>query len=278
MGVILYRMFTGSVPFLADSLYDVMTAHVNQAPVPPRQLAQVPEELDRIILSCLAKDKAERPASVAALRETLLPLLGRLAEAGTETPAQLAAPPRVAVAVAATTAPPPATTPRGRRLALLVALLGAVGALGVGGVALWRSRVAVPAAPPSAAALARADAGAPRLVLIQFMVSPPDAPYSLRVDGRKLDRPEVEAPASRTRKLDIKVEAPGFQTVSIQTAPSSDMAIPINLVKVAEPAAKPDAARRPGKGTVKPARPDDPKPPPAVAPAKGPNLKLIDKL
>jgi hypothetical protein len=273
LGVILYRIFTGSVPFLGDSIYDVMTAHVSQAPVPPRQLvAQMPEELERIILSCLAKDKAERPASVTALRGTLLPLLGRLASAGAETPAAVAAPPRVAAGAAAPGATIPAA-PRSGRRGLVIAVVGLALALGAGGVALWRTRGAAPAPPPPVPALAPADAGA-RLVLIQFLVSPAAAPYAITVDGRKLEKPELETPASRTRKLDIKVAAPGYQPLALQTAPASDMAVPINLIKVAAPAAKGEPARKPARGAVKPA---EPKAPPA-APAKGPKIELIDKL
>jgi serine/threonine-protein kinase len=278
VGVILYRIFTGSVPFLADTIYDVMTAHVTRPPVPPRELAQVPEELDRVILSCLAKDKAGRPASVAALRDALLPLLERLAAAGTETPAQLAAPPRLAAGAVTAPATPPAVTPPrpGRRVALIAAGVVVVGATIGGGVALWRSRAVVPPPPPAAVTPA-ADAGAPRLVLIQFLVTPPGVPYTLTVDGRTLDRPEIETAPSRTRRLDIKVEAPGYQPVAFQTAPASDMAIPVSLVKLAEPAAKPDGARRPARG-AKPVRPDEPKGPAPPPPTKGPKLKLIDKL
>ena len=161
---------------------------------------------------------------------------------------------------------------------LVVAALGIVVALGVGGLALWRAPGVAPTPPPAAPALAPADAGTPRLVLIQFLVSPADAPYAISVDGRRLETPELETPASRPRKLDIKVQAPGYQPLSIQTTPASDMAVPLNLVKLADPAAKAEAARRPAKGAAKPARPDGASAPPAAAPVKGPKLELIDKL
>ncbi|MBI5478815.1 MAG: serine/threonine protein kinase, partial [Deltaproteobacteria bacterium] len=82
LGVILYRMFCGSEPFTGGTIMEVMLAHMTLPPPPPRQLATLPEELEGVILQCLAKDKSERPESVAALRALLLPLLDRLAAGG----------------------------------------------------------------------------------------------------------------------------------------------------------------------------------------------------
>jgi hypothetical protein len=45
--------------------------HMHSIPPPPSERAAVPPDLEALILSCLAKDKAGRPASVAALAETL---------------------------------------------------------------------------------------------------------------------------------------------------------------------------------------------------------------
>ena len=61
LGVILFEMATGRVPFEGDTLLSVAYKHKNEIPVPPRKLnSQVPESLNKVILRCLEKDKANR--------------------------------------------------------------------------------------------------------------------------------------------------------------------------------------------------------------------------
>src|SRR5260370_3598275 len=67
LGVILYEMASGKVPFAADNFMGILTQHMYQAPVPIRAL--VPEVaispgLDAIILKCLAKKPAGRYATM----------------------------------------------------------------------------------------------------------------------------------------------------------------------------------------------------------------------
>ncbi len=67
LGVILYEMLTGVVPFDADNLMGILTQHLYEEPVPPSQM-EPPVELDpaleRIVLRCLAKDLDQRYASM----------------------------------------------------------------------------------------------------------------------------------------------------------------------------------------------------------------------
>ena len=59
LGVILYEMATGVVPFTGESSLQVMFQHVQQAPKDPRLLnPETPEYLAIIILKCLEKDPA----------------------------------------------------------------------------------------------------------------------------------------------------------------------------------------------------------------------------
>jgi serine/threonine protein kinase/tetratricopeptide (TPR) repeat protein len=61
LGVILYEMATGEVPFTGESSLQVMFQHVQQAPKDPRIAnPAVPEYLAVIILKCLEKDPARR--------------------------------------------------------------------------------------------------------------------------------------------------------------------------------------------------------------------------
>ncbi len=72
LGVILYEMATGEVPFTGESSLQVMFQHVQQAPKDPRLLnPETPEYLAIIILKCLEKDPALRYQSAAELLHDL---------------------------------------------------------------------------------------------------------------------------------------------------------------------------------------------------------------
>ena len=61
LGIILYEMVTGRVPFEADTALAVGYKHKHEAPVSPKAInPQVPDDLVRLILRCLDKDKAKR--------------------------------------------------------------------------------------------------------------------------------------------------------------------------------------------------------------------------
>jgi eukaryotic-like serine/threonine-protein kinase len=67
LGVILFRIFCGKLPFDGQSVAEVMTAQLTQAPPKPSELAQLSPQLEDLILSCLDKNPANRPASAAEL-------------------------------------------------------------------------------------------------------------------------------------------------------------------------------------------------------------------
>jgi len=87
LGVVMYRLFTGVKPFEADTPVALAMCHVNEPVRPMREVApihDIPEELDRLVLKCMAKNPADRFQSceelleqLAEVRVTLLPhLLG----------------------------------------------------------------------------------------------------------------------------------------------------------------------------------------------------------
>jgi serine/threonine-protein kinase len=73
LGCVAYFLLTGQVVFTADSVIAIALAHVNDQPVPPsaRSSFTIPGPLDALILQCLAKDPAERPASAVDLANRL---------------------------------------------------------------------------------------------------------------------------------------------------------------------------------------------------------------
>jgi len=72
LGVVLFEMFTGRLPFTADTVMAVVMAHVQSLPPSPRGInPEIPEPLEAIVLRCLEKDPARRWPSAAELLESL---------------------------------------------------------------------------------------------------------------------------------------------------------------------------------------------------------------
>lgn len=72
LGVILYELLTGQVPFRGTNLLHTLEQVRSEEPVPPRQLRpQLPRDLETICLQCLRKDPYERYVSASALVQDL---------------------------------------------------------------------------------------------------------------------------------------------------------------------------------------------------------------
>jgi eukaryotic-like serine/threonine-protein kinase len=75
VGVILYQMATGQLPFDGQNSMDVLTRHVNEAPLPPRRRAPsapISPAMEALILRALEKDPGARPQTAEQFRELLL--------------------------------------------------------------------------------------------------------------------------------------------------------------------------------------------------------------
>jgi serine/threonine protein kinase len=61
LGVILYEMLAGCLPFESDDPYELSRMHQFSAPLPPsRHNPKIPESLERVVMKTLAKNPAER--------------------------------------------------------------------------------------------------------------------------------------------------------------------------------------------------------------------------
>ena len=77
LGVILYELGSGKVPFDADNFMGILTQHMYKAPVPMLALVpapNIPPGLDAIVLKCLSKKQAGRYETMSELVEDLTTL------------------------------------------------------------------------------------------------------------------------------------------------------------------------------------------------------------
>lgn len=81
LGVMLYELATGRVPFDAENFVGILSQQLYQDPVPPRSAApdaHIPAAFEAIILKCMAKKPERRYQSMNQLREELLQLEKKL--------------------------------------------------------------------------------------------------------------------------------------------------------------------------------------------------------
>jgi len=72
LGIVLYEMLTGMVPFRYEAPPDVMLGHIRDRPVPPIDLnPKLSEHMNRAILRALEKEPARRFASMRELRDAI---------------------------------------------------------------------------------------------------------------------------------------------------------------------------------------------------------------
>jgi serine/threonine-protein kinase len=71
LGILLYRIVTGKVPFVGASYLQILHQQMSTPPVPPAERCAVPPRLNDLILRCLAKDPNERPSTMVDLLEEL---------------------------------------------------------------------------------------------------------------------------------------------------------------------------------------------------------------
>lgn len=103
-GVILYELCTLRLPFVGERA-SIEHGHLALRPPRPREFAAVPEPLEEMVLACLAKEPARRPADPSALRRALLE---------TCAPAPSSGP-----SARPTSMPPPGSRPSSSRVRLL---------------------------------------------------------------------------------------------------------------------------------------------------------------
>jgi serine/threonine-protein kinase len=118
LGVTLYEMVTGRRPFVGDSDYSIMAAHLQEKPVPPIEIiAGVPLDLNDIILMAISKEPEQRFQNADAFHAAVRNFAGSIgAPLGSvqTTPAPAAMPQATPLMFSKTAVPVPSKTAPGQ--------------------------------------------------------------------------------------------------------------------------------------------------------------------
>jgi len=72
LGVTMYRAATGELPFRSGDWYELARLHVEEPPEPPRKRRpELSRAFEKVVLTCMEKDREQRYASAAALADDL---------------------------------------------------------------------------------------------------------------------------------------------------------------------------------------------------------------
>jgi serine/threonine protein kinase len=164
LGIILYEMLCGEPPFVSEGHGELIHMHIGTPPAPPRTHDPgIPEELERVVLTSLAKDPGQRFATMGEFQQALRGSPARTVPAPQIDPvappprAPRGDPPQTTFSSAASVIEDRATArPRARwkTPAAVVALLAA----GLGAAAIFVAESTKPAAPATTASPTRATA------------------------------------------------------------------------------------------------------------------------
>lgn len=265
LGITLYQLVTGRVPFEADSEYSLMRKHLQEMPVPPLQvMPDVPQGLNDIILTAIEKDRSRRFQSAAAMGAALRSLASSLGVT-TAAPAMAAAPSGGGWSAPAPTpeqawgTAPPVPEPRKHSNRALYIVIGSVATIAVLVLAatqlprFFGTRAGAPAAVESSTQPAEAQP-APQAEP-QPAAEPAEA-GSLPSLAPQTPEPAAAAiapaparttpgiPSSPARRMESREAAPKSSYTPAQPAPAA-----------AEPAYQPPAPAQPSYQPPAPAQP-----------------------
>jgi serine/threonine-protein kinase len=71
LGAVAYFLVTGAPPFMGQNIVELCAHHLHTPPPPPSSRLPVPDDLERVILACLAKDPRQRPQNARELARML---------------------------------------------------------------------------------------------------------------------------------------------------------------------------------------------------------------
>ena len=266
LGVILYELTTGQLPFDADNFMAILTQHMYKSPVPPSKVDGVSEDLppglEEVILRCLAKETGERYQTMSELGEDIarvfagqLPRVSREMRALTDS---YGSPAEYFERRSSTSVPPNAKSPNLPRYATI----GFVTALAAGTAVYFATKDSEPSALPesaleesptenSDAAQAETPVGAVRTTQVAIAVAPLNAHV---FDGEKdLGQSPVMVEVGET-PLTLSARLDGYKEREI-TIDGTEKKVSIELEKLKKKATAPVVAPASDKAAAPAARP-----------------------
>jgi len=176
LGIVVYEMFTGRVPFRGETPISTILKHINDPPPldgPPA--AGIPADLKPVLRRCLAKEPGERYATA---RETGEALRDARSPSRRQVPVDtdaLRAPTLPTAPTIQVPRPPAPSTPAPARSFLLQPWLLAVPVVAIAGGVVYKKMAAAPASPPPTVAAASPT---PAPVAPTLAAVPPSSPPS----------------------------------------------------------------------------------------------------
>lgn len=125
IGVILYELTTGQLPFDADNFMAILTQHMYKDPPPPSTVAGVPPllpDLEDVILKCLAKVPSDRYQSLQELMSDLRQVYSEVLPLSPDLRASAESAPQLFVRPSSRPQPMPAPRRNGKIYAVIGAL------------------------------------------------------------------------------------------------------------------------------------------------------------
>ncbi|MCA9586823.1 MAG: serine/threonine protein kinase [Myxococcales bacterium] len=208
LAVILYQMLSGQAPFTDNDAVVVMARHIKSVPKPPSEIcpeAQIPKELEMVVMRTLAKDPAERPASAEILAGELLAALEAQSAGTSGVRASITN--AAGIRIPESMRPPPVSLPKPRRARWPVAV-AALGALVLAG-ALVFAVMSRNAAKQVDATPTATTAAAPNVALTQAPSATAATPATTATEPVvDVDDPPPVTPESLPRAKPPRVGAP----------------------------------------------------------------------
>jgi tRNA A-37 threonylcarbamoyl transferase component Bud32 len=238
VGVILYELVSGRVPFDADNFMGVLTQHMYKAPPALRDATPTPEllppGLEAIVMKCLAKRPEQRYQSMQEFVSDIDKVIAGLRPAAArERSEDLTEPGAYYDDVASSRA-----ARRGKGLGLA---LGATAVLLLAGAGLLLARKAPPpvtARPTTTAAAEAPKNGEPQVEPVpnaepgpsakQVIVATEPVAAEISRDGKSLGRSPLAVPVPDGQKVELTLKADGF----VEQAVTLDGAEPSKTIKL----------------------------------------------
>ena len=299
MGVILYQMLTGELPFKGDNYNTLLISVLTESPRSLRELnPAIPADVDALVLKELDKDPAARSQSAAEMlaafgrleaykeRESGMSLLGTKIKNGvaggdlggpSEGKGSKSSASRVLSQMAKGTpgAWSGTAAKKGPSKVLVVGLVAAVLIIGVVAIVLVKGNSSsTPVTAPVAAPVSAAPTAQSENTGVQITIKGAPAGATIIFDGAPVPMNPFRVKKATTL-APLKVEAPGFEPFAKSIVPEKDMTVAVEM-KPLPPTVEKGAAAKTGEGGSKAKKKTKGAEPAADTSAKAADKKLSE--